>query len=151
MVQRDRRQHEDATPMERTLSEARGRGWYPVPVEAWRPAGPRCPMCQTATFWRRADFLGFADVLALPVLVAIQTTDHTSHASRVSKILNERGAAAWWWLLSGGKIEVWSWRRAARPRNGQYWRLRVTKITRETLLEAGVNPPDIPTYCVELD
>jgi hypothetical protein len=151
MATKDRRQHKDASPTERTLAEVRSRGWYAVPCEAWTPAGAPCCMCRTASFWRRSDFMGFADILALPVLLAIQTTSATNHQARVNKITRERASPAWWWLISGGRIEVWSWGEKKRPINGHHWQLRVTAITRSTLIEAGSNPPDIPAFLLDMD
>ena len=152
----DRRQHADASPTERTLAEVRSRGWYASPCEAWRRAGARCVSCDMSLdaetcptcgkpaepIWYRCDFLGFADVLAMPIMLLIQTTVRGSHATRVSKILQERQEAAWYWLSGGGQIEVWSWGRLSRPINGRWWRLKITAITPVMILDAGFLPPE---------
>lgn len=139
----DRRQHADASPTERTLAEVRARGWYASSCEGWRPAGPRCVLCGTASFWRRSDLLGFADILALPAMIAIQTTSGKNHAARVTKILHECQEPAWHWLQGHGRIQVWSWRQAVKPLNGKHWLLRIDEITPEMLLDAGYAPPEI--------
>ena len=147
----DRRQHADASPTERTLAEVRSRGWYAYPCEGWRPAGARCVLCRTAAFWRRSDFLGFCDVLALPIMLAIQTTSGDNHAARVKKIVQERQEAAWYWLSGGGRIEVWTWSRRARPQNGKLWRLRVTAVTPPMILDGGFRPPEFTPELFRMD
>lgn len=140
----DRRQHGNASPTERTLAELRVRGQYPVPCENWKPVGGRCFLCRNQRYVR-TDLMGFADVLALPSLTAIQTTSGDNHAARVTKILSQCQEAAWWWLSGGGHIEVWSWAQRVKPVNGKHWRLRVTEITPSMLLDAGwVPPPTTP-------
>jgi len=153
----DRRQHADASPTERTLAEVRSRGWYASPCEAWKRAGARCVLCEleglagntcpscakpVEPVWYRCDFLGFADVIALPVLLLIQTTMRGGHAARVAKIVQTRQEPAWYWLSGGGQIEVWSWGRLSRPINGRWWQLKATAITPQMILDAGFPPPE---------
>jgi hypothetical protein len=127
--------------MERSLEEARQRGWTPIISEAWKPAGPRCVLCGTASRWVRKDFLGFADIVALPVLAAIQTTTSTNLAARRTKILHECAVTAWKWLDAGGRILIWTWGEYVTPINGKHWRPTEEEITKTALRRAGYRPP----------
>lgn len=146
----DRRQHADASPMERTLAELRVRGQYAVPCEHWKPVGGPCFLCRRQSHVR-TDLMGFADVLALPSLTAIQTSSGSNHSARVTKILCERQKAAWLWMSAGGRIEVWTWSKRATPLNGKNWRLRITQITPTMLLDAGFEPAESQPCLIPLE
>lgn len=104
------------TPTERSLRLLRDRGWTAGVVERRLPRG-----------FTTVDLFGFADIVACiphatfptPGIVehggikAIQTTSGSHTADRVKKILAEPRAKAW--LESGGRIEVWGWRKL-KPR-----------------------------------
>lgn len=107
-------------------------------------------MCRNQRFVR-TDLMGFADVLALPSLTAIQTTSGDNHAARVTKILTQCQEAAWWWLSASGRIEVWSWALRAKPLNGKHWRLRITQITPTMLLDAGFEPAESQPCLIPLE
>jgi hypothetical protein len=108
------------SPTQRTLAECRRRGWTACVVEKW--------VEQTR---RRVDAFGFGDVLVAaaggPML--IQATSGANGASRVAKITGECAEAARAWLASGGQIEVWAWRKYAKPVDRKYWRAFTTPIT----------------------
>ena len=81
----------------------------------------------------RQDLFGFIDIVALLPdrgIVAIQccTTDHASHKAKI--LANEVAPE---WLKSGGKIEIWSWRKLKIKRGGvaMRWTPRVEEITKE--------------------
>jgi hypothetical protein len=85
------------TPTQRTLAEARKRGWIVEVTEHWN-----------AFTRRRNDLLGFGDCLALTGSAAmlIQTTTQPNATARVKKIKTECHEKAKAWLASGGKISV---------------------------------------------
>jgi hypothetical protein len=88
-------------------------------VEKWQPQSRR-----------RIDLFGFADVVAMREgsgIVAVQACTGSSHADRKAKILAEPKALTW--LKSGGRIELVSWRKAAKPVNRKWWTCRREEIT----------------------
>lgn len=123
--------------MERALAEVRAQGQFPVACEAWQPVGGHCYICRQPRFFRK-DFLGFADLVALPSLTAIQVTTPTNHSTRLRKIIYDRTETAWWWLEAGGFIEVWTWSQAESGR----WERRVTGVDKLDLVATGWHPPD---------
>jgi hypothetical protein len=88
---------------------------------------------------RRIDVYGFGDILACspdgPML--IQATSGSNGASRVTKIATECAHAARAWLESGGRIEVWAWRKYAKPVERRFWRAYETVITLDDLRETA--------------
>lgn len=80
-----------------------------------------------------------ADLLALddqPGALLIQATSDGNHASRVSKIVNERNEVAKAWLAAGNRLAVWSWGKRGKAGARKLWTLREQPITLE-LLEAN--------------
>ena len=75
--------------------------------------------------------MGFGDVLVATgeSLLLIQATSGSNSAARVRKITTECREAARAWLESGGRIEVWAWRKYAKPVDRRYWRALETPIT----------------------
>lgn len=87
-------------------------------VEKWQPQSRR-----------RIDLFGFADVVCMRPdsgIVAVQACAGASHADRKSKIIAEPKALTW--LKSGGRIELVSWRKAAKPVNRKWWTCRREEI-----------------------
>jgi hypothetical protein len=94
-----------------------------------------------AEYWRsipghpgggiRKDLFGFVDVVAIGegAIIAIQATSGANGSARVHKIVNECHDAALEWLLAGGRIEVWAWKKYAKkgPDN-KFWQVRRTPV-----------------------
>ena len=87
------------------------------------------------SFNTKKDLLGFIDVLCLcpPYMIGIQATTGGNVSARVKKICNDRAKHAWYWLNCGNAIEVWGWRKYAKPVNGRWWRPRIIDITEKDL------------------
>lgn len=105
-----------ASPTQRSLEHARRQGWTAGVVERWNPHARI-----------RQDLFGFVDVIVLdgePGALAVQATSASNHASRVRKIREQCAEAAQAWLGSGGRIQVWSWRKGANGR----WILRAEAV-----------------------
>lgn len=89
------------SPTQRTLSWLRARGLDPEVVEYWHHfAGVR------------KDLLGVFDILYMSPeegIVGVQTTTLGHQQERVRKI--QASSKARLWLASGGRIEVWGWRK----------------------------------------
>ena len=133
------------SPTQRTLAECRRRGWIADVTERWitvpnHPAGGK-----------RKDLFGFVDVVAIGdrtdveeyrhrtfaesladdrsrTFVAIQATSGSNGAARVKKIQNECSEALEAWLAAGGIVEVWAWKRYAKPVDRKYWRPRIVRV-----------------------
>lgn len=113
---------------QRTLRELRNRGVVCAVVERWNQfAGPHGV---------RQDLFGFIDICALypgdKGIVGVQSTGPSGHAQHRKKILEDCEHALDW-LKSGGKIELWSWRKLKLKRGGkaERWFPRVEDITEE--------------------
>ena len=109
------------SPTKRTLDRCREYGWKVAVVETWN-------------HWSntRMDLFGFIDVLALTgsEIVGIQCTSYSNIPARVTKIKTETQLAAKMFLASGGRIEVWGWKRGKkRGEDGKYWQVRKVVIT----------------------
>jgi hypothetical protein len=90
----------------------------------------------------RRDLFGFIDIVAVTGrrIIGIQATTGDNGSKRVDKIMDECSVQARKWLLSGGEIEVWAWRRLAdkHPSPGcftptgrqkiSHWQPRITAI-----------------------
>ena len=109
------------TPTARTLKVLRDGGCYATHEETWDHYRKR-----------RRDLLGFIDILCLsgPYTVGIQATTSGNVSARVKKICNERAKPARAWLEAGNIIEVWGWKKYAKPINGKWWRPRIVPVTR---------------------
>ncbi len=82
----------------------------------------------------RQDFMGIFDLIAATPnkgIVGIQCTGQHGHAAHRRKLLESENTAEW--LRSGGKAEVWSWRKVKAKRGGvlRVWRPRIEEITLE--------------------
>lgn len=107
---------------QRTLRECRNRGRICDRAEHWNAyAGPH---------GLRQDLFGFIDIVCLDPtgIVAIQCTGPSGHSSHKKKILENEHAPEW--LKSGGRIELWSWRKLLVKRGGkaQRWTPRIEHI-----------------------
>lgn len=107
------------TPTSRTLEKLRRLGYRADVVERWMHATKQ-----------RKDVFGFGDVLACGEhILLVQATSTGNMSSRFSKIVNECADAARDWLASGGRIEVWGWRKYAKPIERKYWRVTRREVT----------------------
>ncbi len=104
------------TPTARTLKHIRNEKHEAGVVEKWNPHSKT-----------RHDLFGIFDIIAVTDagIVGIQCTSGTNHSARVKKMAESDKLPKW--LASGGKAEVWSWRKAA---NGRY-KLRKTEMELE--------------------
>jgi len=112
------------SPTARSLRECRDRGWLAEVVERWIPQSRR-----------RHDLFGCIDLVVLdgsPGVLGIQATSGANVAARVTKIrqmVDELGMPHIW-LARGNRIEVWGWRKLAKPVPGtrRRWDLRVVEV-----------------------
>ena len=100
-----------ATPTSRTLDYCRKQGWLAGVVERFLPRGDR-PV--------RVDLFGFVDVVCCKQtgVLFVQATSGGNVPARVRKIKEECGEEALACLQAGATIEVWGWRKLARPPEG---------------------------------
>lgn len=111
------------TPTSRTLRECRRRGWRAYVAEKWIPHTRK-----------RKDAFGFGDVHVIdgqPGSLYIQATSGSNGASRKTKILTECRDDARAWLEAGNRIQVWAWRRLAKPIERRHWHPKITEIELE--------------------
>lgn len=61
----------------------------------------------------RVDLFGFIDIIALTGsdIVAIQSTSFTAKSQHMTKIKTECLEAVQAWCKSGGRVELWAWRK----------------------------------------
>jgi hypothetical protein len=126
----------------RTLAALRDRGYETAIVERW-----------IARAQRRIDAFGFADILAIKAgepILAVQSTGnaspgHNPTQERIRKLTgtaegvddkevaesNRRARLALLWLLAGGRIELYVWRKLKVKRGGKAYRWEpvLTEIT----------------------
>ena len=124
------------SPTQRTLAELRARGLMVGNVERFnRFAGPH---------GIRQDLFGFIDLIACSQaegIIGVQTTG-TDFAGHRKKLLGDRSEEVRDWLRSGGRVELWGWRKVLKVRGGKQrvYRPRVEEITLATLEAAGSLP-----------
>jgi hypothetical protein len=100
------------SPTQRTLAALREQGRKCAIVEKWNPyAGVR------------QDLFGFIDIIALERdglrgIIGVQSTG-SAFAAHERKLLEERREACIAWLLAGGEIELWGWRKLKVKRGGK--------------------------------
>lgn len=112
-----------ASPTQRTLAEARKRGWTAQVVEKWIPQARR-----------RQDLFGCIDLLALdglPGSLGIQATSGSNHSSRIKKAADEPRLRPW--LEAGNRFEVWSWGKRGAHGSRKTWVLRAQALTTDDL------------------
>lgn len=117
------------SPTQRTIRELKNQGRVCGIVEKFNSfVGPH---------GIRQDFLGFIDIIACDVengIIGIQCCGQ-DFAAHYRKITEERNENAFEWLRSGGKIELWGWRKVKLKRGGKAmrWKPRIKEITFEDL------------------
>lgn len=105
------------SPTARTLAELRKQGFEAAVVESWNHI--------TKT---RRDLFGHLDLLAIRPgeTLGVQATSGSNVAARVKKIQAEPRAVVW--LKAGNRLEVWGWRKLAKPVNRKSWTCRVVRL-----------------------
>lgn len=109
------------SPTQRTLKHLRDMGLIAQITERWNVFARR-----------RQDLFGFVDVLALDTrnatILGIQTTSGVNVAHRIKKILASKNLRPF--VLAGGAVEVWGWRKTKGGIRGGVarWRLRRVRI-----------------------
>lgn len=108
-----------SSPTQRTLKRLRDEGYIAGVVER-----------HNVYSHTKNDLFGFVDVLAVKPgsTVAVQATSGSNAAARVTKILEERENEAKTCLLAGWTIQIWGWRKYAKPIDRKFWRPHVTSI-----------------------
>lgn len=99
------------TPTQRTLATLRADGFMASVVERWNPHARV-----------RQDLFGFADVIAVRngETLAVQTTSSSNAAARVYKLRHMESVRRC--LEAGWRVEVWGWKKYAKPVDRRYWR-----------------------------
>lgn len=109
-------------PGARTMEAMRKEGFTCGRVEHWNS---HCNIMQ--------DLFGFADLIAMRAgagIIAVQATSDQSGGhgnARIAKIMAEPRAKIW--LQSGGRIQVFAWRKLSRGMVREKWVPKVTEIT----------------------
>jgi len=116
------------SPVQRTIRELRNQGCLCDIAEKFNAhVGP---------FGIRQDLFGFIDIIALAPdgIRGIQAcgADFKAHKN---KILSNENALEW--LRSGGRIDIYSWRKVKKKRGGKLliWAPRVESITKEDFIK----------------
>lgn len=102
------------SPTQRTLAKLRADGWEATVTEHWN-----------AYAHIRRDLFGFCDVLAMAPgrgFLAVQCTTGDHVADRLNKIRDMEMVKTW--LLSGGRLEVWGWRKTGDRGKRKTWSVR---------------------------
>lgn len=98
-------------------------------------------------FGKRIDLFGCIDLIACREgsgIVGIQACARNSHAARREKAMAEPRLLQW--LKSGGRFEVWSWKKTGARGERKCWRVLREEITlAEYLSENGVDFGKIDT------
>jgi len=117
------------TPTQRTLKHLRQAGYTRVGiVERFnRFAGPK---------GIRQDLFGFLDLIAISPMagiVGVQSTG-TDFAGHRRKILEDRRQECIDWLMAGGRVLLYGWRKVKAKRGGKkmVYKPRIEEITLDT-------------------
>lgn len=106
-------------PGARTMEHMCKDGFTVAMVERWNPHA-----------MVRQDMFGFCDIVAMRAgagIIAVQACAMGSRTARIAKILAEPRAKIW--LQSGGRIQVFAWRKLTRGMVREKWVPKVTEIT----------------------
>lgn len=109
--------------MQRTIRALRNQGAICDIAEKWNPhVGPHGV---------RQDLFGFIDLIVLSpnTIKGVQCCSGSAYGKHLTKILDNEVAPEW--LKSGGKIEIWAWRKVKKKRGGKLmlWQPRIKEIT----------------------
>ena len=108
-----------ASPMQRTLAEIKKSGLKYWIVEIWNPY-KKC----------RQDMFHIIDLLVLDngvVGVQVCGQDFSGHVQKIQEDEAENTRA---WLESGGRLEIWGWRKLKKKRGGKamHWKPRIADV-----------------------
>lgn len=90
----------------------------------------------------RSDLFGIFDIVAIKDRITGIQTCCSGQAEHYRKITEQHCAPALKWLSSGGRIELWYWRKVKVKRGGkrEIWEPAIREITFDDILpEAGPN------------
>ena len=126
------------TPTQRTLKALRDRGAICGIVERFNQ--------YAGQYGIRQDLFGFIDIIAIePALKQITGVQSTGSAfsMHLHMILVERKEPAMQWLISGGRIELWGWRKLKVKRGGKamVWTPRMREIVLTDFERVEVKTP----------
>ena len=134
------------TPTQRTLAALRSAGYIAGVVEYWQPSHAARGVVSAAEDWCRAggdigeltsavddlkkfgpgkrqDLFDFIDIIAIrDEILGVQCTSASGVSARVNKIILECQEEAQTWLKSGGRLEVWGWKKYSKPIDRRFWR-----------------------------
>lgn len=106
-------------------------------------------------FGIRQDLFGFIDVISLApdCILAIQCCTGSGYQDHLRKILANEFAPQW--LMSGGRIELWAWRKILAKRGGKQkiWQPKVREIVAADFQITDTDTPfdcDLPDDLFEL-
>lgn len=124
------------SPTQRTIAALKKAGYITAITEHWNMYARI-----------RQDMFGFCDILALaphsalpPHIFAVQCTSGSNHSARVNKIIAEPRALAW--IIAGGRIQVWSWKKMGLRGKAKHWTPRIEEIGHERFTKAGALAAD---------
>lgn len=119
------------SPTQRTLRHLKEKGRICGIVEKWNQYAGPCG--------RRQDLFGFIDIIALDPekgIVAIQSCGQafSEHYKKIVDTECTENVIAW--LNSGGKIELWGWRKLKLKKGGkaERWFPRIQEITMQDIM-----------------
>lgn len=117
------------SPTQRTLKALREDGYTAWVVERWNPYAKV-----------RQDMAGCIDVLSWKAkmgILGVQATSASNVSSRVNKIAPLQAAKEW--ILAGGRLEVWGWRKGGKRGKPKRWEKRVVRLAVRggQIVEAG--------------
>jgi hypothetical protein len=117
------------TPTQRTLKVFRELGVRAGIVERRIQAGPGRP------FGHSTDLFGIIDIIALDVahargIIGVQVFGQTGWTAHARTICEEREEETRDWLLCGGQLQLWGWRKVKVKRGGKavVWRPRIGNV-----------------------
>jgi hypothetical protein len=126
------------SPTQRTLREARKRGYRAGIVERWlRFAHRKDKEGQSMGFGKRQDLFGIIDIIAITpeLTIGIQSCGNTL-PQHLEKLLYEKNQECYDWLsCSYRALEIWSWRKVKRKpgKKQMVWRPRIHRFSLEEL------------------
>lgn len=96
-------------------------------------------------FGHKSDLFGIFDAIAMDgsSIIGLQACTGSDFKAHFEKITVEKMDNAKLWLESGGKIELWGWRKLKAKRGGKLmlWHPRVQEITLKDLrIDLGAYP-----------
>jgi hypothetical protein len=106
------------SPTQRTLARLKRDGWTAQVVERWN-----------AYAKVRVDLFGVIDIVCCregSAILGIQCTSGSNAGARLNKALMEPRLQTW--LASGGRFEIWSWRKIVGKGKRKTWAVRTCEI-----------------------